>query len=269
MGRSRDRSILEDLFDLLTDAPVWMGPVVAGVVYAGFRWGLPTLFPGGSTNQVGVMLSRIAGPTTLMIAPWAGSAVLLVWVAAELKKRSRRRRLDSQTGIESIQNLSWAEFEALLGEAYRRQGYQVDHCGRAGPDGGVDLRLERGGITTLVQCKQWRSRQVGVKVVRELLGVMTQERAANGVVVTSGSFTPDAVEFARGQRIDLIDGSTLAGMIRGVQSSPPSPPDDVTKPTCQRCGSQMNLQTAKRGANVGSKFWGCSRFPACRGTRSI
>jgi len=33
---------------------------------------------------------------------------------------------------------------------------------------------------------------------------------------------------------------------------------------CPKCGSRMVLRTAKRGANAGGKFWGCSSFPKCR-----
>lgn len=36
-------------------------------------------------------------------------------------------------------------------------------------------------------------------------------------------------------------------------------------PSCPKCGSDMVLRTAKSGANQGEKFWGCSRFPHCRG----
>jgi restriction system protein len=28
-------------------------------------------------------------------------------------------------------------------------------------------------------------------------------------------------------------------------------------------------RTAKRGANAGGEFWGCTGYPACRGTRRI
>jgi ssDNA-binding Zn-finger/Zn-ribbon topoisomerase 1 len=30
----------------------------------------------------------------------------------------------------------------------------------------------------------------------------------------------------------------------------------------------MFLRTARRGQRSGRKFWGCSRYPSCRGTRS-
>jgi len=35
-------------------------------------------------------------------------------------------------------------------------------------------------------------------------------------------------------------------------------------PNCPRCGSIMAVRTARK---TGDKFWGCSRFPACKGTR--
>ena len=40
--------------------------------------------------------------------------------------------------------------------------------------------------------------------------------------------------------------------------------DDV--PSCPACGAEMVLRTARKGANVGNQFWGCSRYPACKHT---
>ncbi|WP_414931051.1 topoisomerase DNA-binding C4 zinc finger domain-containing protein [Vibrio europaeus] len=40
------------------------------------------------------------------------------------------------------------------------------------------------------------------------------------------------------------------------------------KPICPRCGSDMKLRTARKGRNSGSQFWGCSKYPACKGTRN-
>ena len=36
-------------------------------------------------------------------------------------------------------------------------------------------------------------------------------------------------------------------------------------PRCPKCGGEMILRTAKSGANAGNKFWGCSKYPNCRG----
>ena len=36
-------------------------------------------------------------------------------------------------------------------------------------------------------------------------------------------------------------------------------------PDCPRCSSQMVRRKAKSGENAGKEFWGCTKFPACRG----
>ena len=75
--------------------------------------------------------------------------------------------------------ITWQQFELVIGEWFRTQGYNVKEYGGAGPDGGIDLVLSKGNETFLVQCKQWRAIKVGVTVVRELYGVMAA-RGATG-----------------------------------------------------------------------------------------
>jgi restriction system protein len=125
--------------------------------------------------------------------------IFLVTASISFIKRSRSGQLFNQ--IQSnpkgdIASLSWQAFESLVAEGFRHRGFDVSERGGAGPDGGVDLALARGHEGFLVQCKQWRAQQVGVAVVRELYGVMAANRVAGGYVVTSGSFTKDAKEFA-------------------------------------------------------------------------
>lgn len=40
-------------------------------------------------------------------------------------------------------------------------------------------------------------------------------------------------------------------------------------PLCPKCGSPMVLRTAKRGRYAGQEFWGCSRYPKCKGLVNI
>src|SRR5258705_12606601 len=37
-------------------------------------------------------------------------------------------------------------------------------------------------------------------------------------------------------------------------------------PSCPDCGAAMQLRTARRGRNAGGQFYGCSKYPRCRGT---
>ncbi len=161
--------------------------------------------------------------------------------------------------------MSWQEFELLVGEAFRRKGYKVAETPN-GPDGGIDLVLTKASKKTLVQCKHWRSRRVGVKVIRELYGVMVANRAEYGVVVASGEYTEEAIKFASANHIELINGTRLTGMIRSAQqptintarkthADTPSYSNpmlgNVEKPTCLKCNAQMVKRTAKRGNNAG------------------
>lgn len=41
------------------------------------------------------------------------------------------------------------------------------------------------------------------------------------------------------------------------------------EPVCPKCGERMVLREARKGKDAGSQFWGCPRFPRCRGVRGI
>ncbi len=44
---------------------------------------------------------------------------------------------------------------------------------------------------------------------------------------------------------------------------------NMEHPICPKCGKQMILRTARKGAGAGSEFWGCPNFPSCRVTKSV
>jgi len=45
----------------------------------------------------------------------------------------KKRLLDSQRNFETLREMSWREFEELVGQAYKRQGYAVEENQSAGP----------------------------------------------------------------------------------------------------------------------------------------
>jgi restriction system protein len=181
--------------------------------------------------------------------------------------RELHERVVSRPDRGVLDDMSWQQFEALVGEAFRRKGYAVTETGGGGADGGIDLVLKKDAETFLVQCKQWKAYKVGVTTVRELYGVMAAKGATGGFVVTSGVFTNDARAFAEGRNIKLLDGVALHALIRGVNVPEPPPTNRSTAPACPVCQGVMTKRTAAKGANAGKEFWGCMRFPACRGTR--
>lgn len=253
----------------LLDLPRWWwGIPIAGLAYVVFAFVIPAIaaVPEDGTG-LGVSVRVFITTTSRALAPWAPFLFLLYW-ATQIKVAMRNsKRLDRQTGIDSIRQLSWQEFEDLLGEAYRRRGYRVEKT-RFGADGGVDLVLNGEEGRLLVQAKQWRVRKVGVEKVRELLGVATAERANGAVLVTSGNASAAAKEFAERNGIQIVEGEQLVEMIREVQPAWAGRSALTTQsgpPPCPSCQSSMVRRVARQGPRKGQPFWGCSRYPDCRG----
>jgi DNA-binding helix-hairpin-helix protein with protein kinase domain len=48
-----------------------------------------------------------------------------------------------------------------------------------------------------------------------------------------------------------------------------SPLNSASTPKCPRCRSSMVKRVAKRGRNAGQYFWGCSRYPSCKGVANL
>jgi restriction system protein len=173
--------------------------------------------------------------------------------------------------IELIKSLEWKRFEELCAGVFLAKGYDAQVT-ELGADGGIDIHLFKPGTEKplgIIQCKAWNSRRVGVKPVRELYGVMAAEETPLGIFIASGDFTDDARSFAKGKHIKLLTGRDLLGMIKELPEEKQSSllteitKGDYTTPTCPSCGIKMKLRTAKKGGNVGGKFWGCVNYPRC------
>lgn len=253
----------EGFIDLFCILPWRVGAVSAFFVYTVAHYIIPTI-------QVENFYLKAMAPSAPMLGNMISLALVGCAAISAVNSLIKARRLDSQKDIDSIRALGWKDFEELVGEAYRRKGYSVGENQGGGPDGGVDLVLRKEGVTTLVQCKHWKTLKVGVKVVRELFGVMTAHGAGRGMVLISGEFTKDAVAFAKSNAIELVNGSKLLAMISEVQKEPrierSLPVAKSVEKECPVCGGDMLVRTAKKGSYAGNKFWGCSNFPKCRKT---
>src|SRR5574337_12961 len=209
----------ENILALLVQYPWWVSVVLAGSTYVVLRFVIPSLIPPTASPVMRGLLG--AAP---LVAPFLALVLLVPAPLAAIRAWRQRRLLDTHQDLTSIRSLSWREFETLVAEAYRRQGYTVTRIGGDGPDGGVDLVLKKDGNCRIVQCKQWRADKVGVQAVREIFGVMTAQHAQGAVVITSGLFTQEAKTFAHGKPIDLVEGQQLADLVRSVPVRPSPPP---------------------------------------------
>lgn len=104
------------------------------------------------------------------------------------------------------------EFELLVAEGFKNQGYRVivkpDNC-----DGGVDLQLTKNNKIILVHCKHWQSQEVGIKTARKLYNKLLKTGADEVSIGSSGQFSEDAKAFVSGKPIYLIGAEQLLSLV--------------------------------------------------------
>ncbi|MBJ7573816.1 restriction endonuclease [Luteimonas sp. MC1828] len=253
----------------LDEVASWPWPVgiLAGMAaFLVIRYGIGAYLSAG-----GPVLRPVGQQIGAVLAPLAWIVMLACWLAAGaswMNARQRRTLHDTRTNLDSLASISWREFEMLVGESYRRQGYEVVENGLGGKDGGIDLILSRAGRRELVQCKQWKRRQVDASTVREMWGLVDHHGADAVHIVSAGSFTADARRFAQGKHIYLVTGNELFERIQMAQatihrSDSTGAPATNQALACPRCSGAM---VERHNRRTGERFMGCSRFPQCKGT---
>ncbi|MEZ4634382.1 MAG: restriction endonuclease [Caldilineaceae bacterium] len=103
-------------------------------------------------------------------------------------------------------------FERFVGQHFAKMGYKVENT-RASGDEGIDLIIRSGRRMAVVQCKRYGG-TVGQPVVRDLYGVMVHTGADEAYLVTTGTLSRAAVDWAAGKPIHLVDGHRLVEWTR-------------------------------------------------------
>ena len=240
--------------ELLALIPWWVSVLAAAAGYF-----LLTIAPGLILTP-DPTLAGVVGELP-RIAPWVAALLLLPAPFSALRQWRGERSLDQQEDLDIVRDLDWRQIELLLAEGFKSEGYTIVDTPRRA-DGDIDLVLFKGARRILVQCKHWKTRSLGVQLVREMLEVVDASGAQAGIIVSSGLFTRDAEQFADENRIRLIDGRELVSMlnikgnVKKISANPPRIPTPA--PTCPRCDAPMVLRTARRGKLAGQKVWACS-----------
>jgi len=216
------KNLLERIVELITRLPWWAGVTAALLSWALLYWLVrtppPVSFP--SDEVILPVLRGLAmGLQYLLPALLLSAAAWSAWL--RYKRYKNYVDVAGEHGHAVLEMLTWREFEQLVGEFFRRKGFNVEQRGDRDPEGGVDVVASIGSDRYLVQCKHWRMQRVGVKVVREICAVAAAEGAAGVFVVTSGTFTDEARRFVEENRIDieLITGDQLRRMIQGLETA--------------------------------------------------
>ncbi|GLQ50973.1 restriction endonuclease [Dyella flava] len=214
MARRKDSGI-----PMVSGLP-WQAGIVLGVTsYVAVRYGLGWCMStfGGPVGQA--LGSSVAEGAYAPIAWLLLSACWLAALVSFLDCRRRKHLMGMQNGPGMLRAMDWRQFETLVTDAFEHQGYSVRGTGLAGVDGGYDLILYRDGLMTLVQCRQWRTKLVDVKLVREMYGLLVHHHADAVKIIAIGNYTDDAQRFVRGKPIELISGNALLAMVRETRTS--------------------------------------------------
>lgn len=292
----------EDLASILATSPWWLSVAAGCVVYAAMRWIIPAVL--GPAPMLAPLASMIRTLAWVPLVVFGFIAVIAFLGSPPTQRRSSmeaavpasvherptaltRRRIGTEWGrsvagvsaepaepgfsrwtIEALRVLEWKRFELLCAKYYETIGF-VCQTQQSGADGGIDVRLFKSDLPkplAIVQCKAWTA-AVGVKEVRELLGIMAHEKVARGIFITTGSYTRDALEFGRANPIQLLDGPAFLDKIIGLpleqrnELSQFAFNGDYRTPTCASCGIKLVRRDGKRGP-----FWGCVNYPRCKTT---
>ena len=132
---------------------------------------------------------------------------------AERADRLRQQGKRAELKLSQLASLTPEGFEEFVGEVFEALGYEVEHVGGTG-DNGVDLKVRRGGLHGIVQCKYFSRGVVGSPELQKFLGTIHHTKSHKGFFVTTRTFTLAADKFAAEHPIELIDGPRLVELVQ-------------------------------------------------------
>lgn len=176
--------------------------------------------------------------------------------------RANRMEIPANLPLATLARMPRTEMERLVGEYYRRLGYDVAALGEGVEEAGVDLLLQRRGEVLVVKCLPGSGEPIAPETARELLGLVMGEGATRGILITTGGFSRKTVKFVHQKgrgRLELIDGRKLESLLRASAAGA------GTSPACPCCKGPMKLAQKKKRFGRNSMSWICDRAPSCQG----
>jgi restriction system protein len=128
--------------------------------------------------------------------------------------------------LDEIKALDPISFERFVGSLFERMGYKVKPTAVTA-DEGVDLFLQKDNRTAIVQCKRYEG-TVGSPVVRDLYGAMIHNRADEAFLITTGTISLPAQQWASGKPVHLVDGTTLIEWVNTFKETSSVQPQNKT-----------------------------------------
>lgn len=157
-------------------------------------------------------LSTLNGEARKAAEAEVASAQVAVRRGRERIERLKYQARRAEAKLAQLATLTPEGFEEFVGELFEAMGYEVEVVGGSG-DEGADLRVRKGGLLAIVQCKYHSRGVVGSPELQKFLGTVHHTRSHKGFYVTTRTFTLAAERFVADNPIELIDGPRLVELV--------------------------------------------------------
>ena len=117
--------------------------------------------------------------------------------------------------LDEIRELDPVAFERFVGSLFEKMGHEVQTTALSG-DEGVDLVLRKDSKLAIAQCKRYQG-SVGQPIVRDLYGTMVHNHADEAYLITTGTISLPAQQWAIDKPIHLVDGNVLVEWIETIK----------------------------------------------------
>ena len=157
-----------------------------------------------------VLLARLVVPEAYasyalsFAVPFVVIAAIAAWKQRHVPGEAQVRAL-----VERVSPMGWAEFSALLEDAYRRQGGTVTRV-----EGGADLLVERSRRLSVVAARRWKAASHGLPALRDLVAERERRGAHEALYVALNPLSDKGLLYAREHGVVVVDAAALASLFQ-------------------------------------------------------
>lgn len=183
-----------------------------------FEWQQPVVL---ALTLVIVIVALLAVVARLASRDAAASAVPAPGGATDTETNPSYAHADTPDTLASLNGKCWSldvfahidaqRFAAVCETWFSWAGFDTRHeCRRT--QEGVDIWLHAPrlpGPVAIVRCKHVPDKPVGLQELREFQGVVSTCKDAHGTFTTTSTYTPEALQFAEENGIEVVDGRAL------------------------------------------------------------
>lgn len=206
--------------DLAAAVPWWAWLAAAAALYAVLHLiaGPDVVIAPPRSGDSGARVGRSLLESFAHLGQYFLPALCIVAGVLALRRRFGPGSERDASVMPPIEAMNPHDFEALVGRAFRMQGYHVQEAG-GGSDAGIDLLMRKDRQTLVVHCKLWRAARIEADTLQAVNTAMQLRGAAGGFVLSTGRFSREAVQFAKRANIRLVDGAALQALLQAARKA--------------------------------------------------